>query len=78
MTIKEIIMKLVGHINFVGETDYDSASCENIKTLLKVIDDLMSEVNNVEDTVKGRCEYSARQINNEIKDLKELLGDYID
>lgn len=43
-TIVDIIKLLVGHVDAIAETNYDTQSLNNLKKLCSVIDSLLDEV----------------------------------
>lgn len=47
LSIKEIVIKLVGRIDPVGETITDAARLEALKSLCSLVDDLVAEINSV-------------------------------
>ena len=44
MKLKEIVMKLVGQVQPVGESHTDRERLENIKALTELVDELLGEV----------------------------------
>lgn len=71
--IAKIVLALNGDINFHGVSEYDEESARNIKKLGILIDDLIDQIANVYISVKGRQEYSAKEINKEIKEIYKNL-----
>jgi len=47
MEIKDIVYKLIGPINPVGETHTDDKRFENLKVMTQLVDDLLTDINNV-------------------------------
>ena len=60
MTNKDVVMKLIGAVNPVGETHTDDARFENLKELCGLIDEPAYEVRPLI-TRKHTCEYSIRR-----------------
>ena len=67
MEIKDVVLKLVGNVNPVGETNTDDKRFENLKTLCGVVDELIYEIQSVtrnkhaqEYSVKRAGEYAER------------------
>lgn len=58
MELKEIVLKLTGEIQPVGETTTDNKRFENLKVLCELVNELVSEIDNVSFYNKDRCEYS--------------------
>jgi len=59
MEINEIVIKLVGEIEPVGETDTDARRLGNLKVLTGVVDSLLYEIHRV--SRRGGCEYSVQE-----------------
>lgn len=47
LSIKEIVMKLVGSIDPIGETITDAARLEALKSLCDLVNDLVAKINSV-------------------------------
>ena len=47
IVIHEIVTKLVGEINPVGETNIDNKRFENLKVMTDLVDDLLSDIDHV-------------------------------
>lgn len=47
LDMKEIVMKLVGRINPIGETITDESRLEALKDLCYLVNDLVAEINSV-------------------------------
>lgn len=58
MDIYEVVKKLVGEIDPVGETNTDNQRFENLKTLTELIDKLLTDVDRVAYNNKGSHEHS--------------------
>lgn len=75
MTHEEIIMKLVGKINPVGETTMDEERFENLKVLCELVDKLVVQIDNVSYRNKDAYEYSVKRAGEYAKDfLTNKLG----
>lgn len=61
MTIQEIVAKLVGRINPVGETNTDNDRFENLKVMCNLVDYLVTEIDRVSYENKDRHEYSMKR-----------------
>lgn len=60
MSLYEIVNKLVGEIQPIGETTEDSKRFENLKTMTVLVDDLLTDIDNVAQG-KNRYEFSIKQ-----------------
>lgn len=61
MTNTEIVMKLIGNIKPVGETNHDTETLKNLIELCHLIEDLTSKVFDVAVDCRGYQEYSIKQ-----------------
>jgi hypothetical protein len=61
MELKEIVMKLVGPINPIGETNADGRRFENLVTMCALVNDLVKEIDEVAYTNKDRSEFSMKR-----------------
>ena len=61
MDIYEIVKKLAGNINPVGETNTDDGRFENLKVMTKLVDDLLVDIDYVAARNTSRVEYSRRR-----------------
>jgi len=57
MDFHEIVKKLIGEINPVGETNTDNARFENLKAMTELVDELLSDIYRVTQG-NNRHEYS--------------------
>jgi hypothetical protein len=58
MEIKDVVLKLIGHVNPVGESAEDDKRFENLKSLCELTEDLVSLIIDIGYDNKNRCEYS--------------------
>jgi hypothetical protein len=58
MELKDIVMKLVGPVSPIGETNEDNQRYENLKVLCDLTDDLIAAIDKVAYQNKDRAEYS--------------------
>jgi len=61
MTIHEIVKKLIGAINPVGDTGMDNDRLENLKAMTRLINDLLVDIVIVATENKDRQEYSRKK-----------------
>ena len=59
--IAEMAERCIGHINAIGETNYDNVSLENLKKHLEVIDILLDDVQLLIPNTDS-CAYSVKEI----------------
>jgi hypothetical protein len=60
MTVYDVVKKLVGPIDPIGETNTDNTRFENLKALTMLVDRLVSDIDQVS-TEKDRNEYSVQR-----------------
>jgi len=60
MEIYDIVKKLIGEINPVGETNTDDKRFENLKATINLIDELLLDIDKVAEN-KDRCEFSIKR-----------------
>lgn len=58
MELKDVVMKLVGPISPIGETNYDRGVLENAKVLTQLVDDLLTDIDQVASDNKDRHQHS--------------------
>jgi len=83
MTNTEIVMKLIGNVKPIGETNYDKAAKNNLIELCQLIEDLTSKVFDVaidcrgyqEHSIKMCQEYAKTFLLNQANNVKEYLQD---
>lgn len=61
LELKDIVMKLVGNINPIGETNTDNDRFENLKNLCELVDDLVGKINDVSYKNKDSREFSVKR-----------------
>lgn len=61
MTHKEIVMKLIGEIRPIGETNEDNKRFENLKELSYLIEELNWEMNRIAVAYRDSPEFSLRR-----------------
>jgi hypothetical protein len=75
MTNTEIVNKLIGKITPVGETNTDDGRFENLKQMCKLVEDLVTQIDEVAYTYKDRHEYSMKRASDLSSDfLSNKLG----
>lgn len=61
LELKDIVMKLIGNINPIGETNTDNDRFENLKCLCALVDDLVGQIDNVSYKNKDSHEFSVKR-----------------
>ena len=75
LTYKEIVQKLIGPINPVGETNADNKRFENLKIVCDLVNELVEEIDAVSWYNKNSQEYSRKRAAEYAeKFLSETLG----
>ena len=73
--IKEVVFKLIGTTYPVGESDKDAQSLNNLKKLCDLIEELISEVQDVDMFYAHSKQYSVKQMHDYAHGfLTERLG----
>jgi len=76
LTIEEIVVKLIGSITPVGQTEVDRNRLDNLKQTCRLVDDLILEIKNVttykgqEWSVRKAAEYAEKYLASLVDDLK--------
>lgn len=75
MDIYEIVTKLVGKINPVGETDTDNERFENLKIMCELVEKLVVDIDTVGYSNKNAYEFSKKRASEySEKFITERLG----
>ena len=61
MDYKEIVQRLVGPIDPVGETNSDNKRFDNLKVMCALVDALVSDIDSVAYANRDRAEYSMKR-----------------
>jgi hypothetical protein len=61
MTNTEMVNKLIGEITPVGEANTDGERFENLKQMCELVNDLVTQIDEVAYTYKDRQEYSMKR-----------------
>lgn len=73
MTHTDVIRKLIGHINPVGETNSDNEAFQNIKKQCEVINDLLEDVQRIASLHRNRQEYSMKRVGTLAQEFIDLI-----
>lgn len=80
MELIDIVRKLIGPVNPVGETHTDDCSFENLKVLVSLTEDLIDELTEISKN-KDRQEFSMKRSGqyafNYLKDIAEIQSEFI-
>ncbi len=74
MEIYDVVKKLVGEIEPVGASHIDKDRLENLKVMIKLVDDLHTDLDNVVYENKDMHEDSIKQAVKLINDFFDKLG----
>ena len=74
MTIHEIVQKLVGSIEPVGETNEDDRRFENLQVMTELVDKLLTDIDNVAVYNEHRQEYSRKRAGKFASDFFDRIG----
>lgn len=61
MNIHEIVKKLIGEIDPIGETQTDSVRFENLEAMTKLVDVLVTDIDNVVYDHRNSHEFSVKK-----------------
>lgn len=64
LQLSEIVMKLVGSVQPAGKSEIDSERFENLKVLCELVNDLVTEIDNVSYINKDAYEHSVVKAKN--------------
>lgn len=73
MDIHEIVKKLIGPIDPVGETNTDNKRFENLKVMCDLVDKLLTDIDRVIPN-KRRAEYSMKRAGEYASDFFDKTG----
>jgi len=74
MTHLEIVKKLVGPINPVGESNTDEQRFDNLKTMCELVDSLLTEIHAVNFDNRHSQEFSVKRSADYAKDFIYKMG----
>jgi inorganic pyrophosphatase len=74
MDYYEIVRKLIGNIEPVGETNEDDRRFENLKKITELTEKLIAEIANVESDYKSAYQYSMKRVSNYAGEFLNRLG----
>jgi len=74
MEIYDIVKKLIGEIDPVGETNTDDDRFENLKETTELVDRLLTDINRVEYKNKDRGEFSMKRAGEYAKKFLDKIG----
>ena len=75
MTHTEIINKIIGPINPIGETNTDNERFENLKQMCDLVDNLVSQIDSVHYKNKDSHEFSVKRASDYASNfLSQRLG----
>lgn len=75
MELKDIVLKLVGEVRPVGETNSDSVSFESLKELCRLTSELVDVIDSVGYDFKDSYEYSVKRSSEYAQNfLTETIG----
>jgi len=77
MDLIEINKKLIGHIGFYGDTNYDKESLDSLYVLGDLLTYFTREVVRLKNDIDGRYEASAQELNKKAVYILESIIDEI-
>lgn len=73
-TIVEVVRKLVGEIRPAGETNTDAKRLINLEVMTQVVDDLLTDIDEVATDNKNRYEDSMKKAGKFANDFLDKIG----
>lgn len=73
-TIYEVVKKLTGNIEPIGETQTDAIRLENLKTMTEVVNKLLTDIDDVAYHHKDSHEFSRKQAGQFAKKFLDQIG----
>ena len=75
MTYTEIVSKLIGNINPIGETNTDNERFENLKQICELVNNLVSQIDSVSYENRNSNEFSVKRASDYASEfLSQTLG----
>ena len=74
MTVFDVVMKLVGQVNPIGDSTVDEKRLENMKNLVEVFEQIHTVIDEVAYKNKDAIEHSRRLIGEVANDALERMG----
>ena len=74
MDMYEIVMKLVGEVNPVGELHVDSERFDNLVVLTELTDRLLTDIDRIATDNKNRVEYSMNKAGKHCDEFLDKIG----
>ena len=74
MKIYDVVKKLVGEIEPIGETNTDNERFENLKNMTDLVDRLLSDIDSVAWRNKNRHEYSRSRAGKYADEFQTKMG----
>jgi hypothetical protein len=61
LSVTEIVKKLIGEIRLAGDSSLDNDRFENLENMCELVNDLITEIDNVSYSGKNSHEYSVKR-----------------
>jgi predicted glycosyl hydrolase (DUF1957 family) len=74
MDLHDVVKKIIGETNPVGETNADNKSFENLKVLTELVDELLTDIDWVATNNKDRVEYSMKRSGEHCSAFLDRIG----
>ena len=74
MDIHEIVKKLVGEINPIGETTTDERRFENLQEMVGLVDNLLGDIDSIAHKYKNNHQHSMKKASKYASDFFDKLG----
>ena len=74
MDIHEIVKKLVGEINPIGESNTDDTRFENLKIMTELVDKLLTDIDRVAYRYKNNHQFSMKRAADFARKFQDNMG----
>lgn len=74
MNVYDVVIKLIGPIEPIGETNTDNNRFENLKAMTELVDELLTDIDTVVYLNKDRSEYSRKRAGQFASEFYKKIG----
>ncbi len=74
MDVYEVVKKLVGEINPIGDTNVDKVRLDNLNIMTELVDSLLTDIDAVANNYKNNHQYSMKKASEFASDFFTKIG----